>query len=315
MAIEQNCIWCGVVTALLLLVILLPLTFSYIEYFEYGLIQRATTGAVDTSEVYATGRYALGPDRHFIKYQADAHLETFDEMGVFSASTSKESVGLEFQVDVAFTFFLIQEEIGVVHKELASNYRAIILSRAQEAIKNSAANNVTFTEFFQERQKVEALFRDAIQERWSFPPKLHCYVDQFHLGRIRIPESVATKQLEAQVQNERNGMEKYLQQAQIERQLTAVEVNQIYLETVKELRTAEAEASLIRTKARAEAELLKAQAKINGTKLLFQAADILTQDHMTAFTYINTLRDRDDLNLAVSYLSEDGVVRTASSQG
>jgi len=69
MAIEQNCIWCGVVIALLLLVILLPLTFSYIEYFEYGLIQRATTGAVDTSKVYATGRYALGPDRHFIKYQ------------------------------------------------------------------------------------------------------------------------------------------------------------------------------------------------------------------------------------------------------
>lgn len=239
-------------------------------------------------------------------------MEDFDGMRVFSASTSNDSVGLEFQVDVAFTYLLIQEEIGDVHQEMASNYRAIILATAQEAIKNSAAKNVTFTEFFQERKKVAALFRDAVQERWS-SSTLHCNLDQFHLGRIQIPQSVAKKQLEARVQNERNGMEEFLQQAQIERELTAVEVNRINLETLKELRTAEAEASLIRTKARAEAELLKAQAKITGTKLLFQAAGILTQDHMTTFTYINTLRNRNDLNLAVSYLSEDGVVRTTPS--
>lgn len=312
MPVGQIYIGCGVITALILLVVLIILTFSYVEYFEYGLVQRKTTGAVDTSEVYATGRYALGPDRHFVKYQADAHLEDFDGMRVFSASTSNDSVGLEFQVDVAFTYLLIQEEIGFVHQEMASNYPAIILATAQEAIKNSAAENVTFTEFFQERKKVAALFRDAVQERWS-SSTLHCNLDQFHLGRIQIPQSVAKKQLEARVQNERNGMEEFLQQAQIERELTAVEVNRINLETLKELRTAEAEASLIRTKARAEAELLKAQAKITGTKLLFQAAGILTQDHMTTFTYINTLRNRNDLNLAVSYLSEDGVVRTTPS--
>jgi len=47
-------------------------------------------------------------------------------------------------------------------------------------------------------------------------------MDQFHLGRIRIPESVATKQLESKVQNERNGREQFLQEAQIEREMTAV---------------------------------------------------------------------------------------------
>ena len=69
MPVGQVYIGCGVITALILLVVLIILTFSYVEYFEYGLVQRKTTGAVDTSEVYAAGRYALGPDRHFIKYQ------------------------------------------------------------------------------------------------------------------------------------------------------------------------------------------------------------------------------------------------------
>ena len=30
------------------------------------------------------GRYVLGPDKRFVKYQADAHLESFEQLGVFS---------------------------------------------------------------------------------------------------------------------------------------------------------------------------------------------------------------------------------------
>ena len=157
---------------------------------------------------------------------------------------------------------------------------------------------------------MEALFRAAIEDRWS-KGNLHCRLDQFHLGRIRIPQSVAAKQLEARVQNEHNDREEFLQTAQTEREKTTVEVNKIDLLTTKTLRTAEAEASLVRTKARAEAQLLKAQASINGTQLLLEAAGIETQDHKTAFTYIQTLRDREQLNIDVSYLSEDNVLRTA----
>ncbi|CAJ1959089.1 unnamed protein product [Cylindrotheca closterium] len=301
----------GCVCACLLLVILLPLSFSYVEYYEYGLVQRKSTGAVDTEEVYTSGRYVIGPDKHFIKYQADAHLESLDSLGVFSKSTSNESIGLEFRLDVDFTYFLIEDEIGDVHREQASKYPSVISSRAQEAIKNSAADGVTFTEFFRERKTVEALFRRAIQERWDSPPNLHARLDQFHLGRIRIPESVATKQLEARVQNERNDREQFFQRAQVERALTEVEVNQINLEAVKELRTAEAQASLIRQKAISESQLIREQAGINGTKRLLEAVGITTQEHKTAYTYIKSLRDRSSMDLSVSYLAPDSVLRTA----
>lgn len=306
-----TCLLCTGFIVVLLIIILVSLSFSSVDYYDYGLVQRKSTGSVDTTQIYSNGRYVLGPDRRFIKYQADAHLESFEALGVFSATTSNVSIGLAFEVDVDFTFFLIEDEIGEVHQELATNYRSIILSRVEEAIKNIAAKQVTFTEFFQERKHVEASFRSAVEERWGSPPNLHCRMDQFHLGRIRIPRSVAAKQLEARVQNERNDREQFLQQAQIEREMTTVEVNQIDLKTTKELRTAEAHASLVRTKARAEATLVKTQAGINGTKMLLDAVGIETQDHKTAFTYIKTLRDRSQLNMIVSYLSEDSVVRTA----
>lgn len=308
---KNKAIGCCAVCCCLLLVILLPLSFSYVEYYEFGLVQRLSTGAVDTDEVYASGRYLVGPDKHFIKYQADAHLESLENVGVFSKSTSNESIGLEFRLDVDFTYLLIEEEIGDLHRELASKYPSVISSRAQEAIKNTAAAEVTFTEFFQERKKVEDLFRRAVQERWNTAPALHCRLDQFHLGRIRIPDTVATKQLEARVQNERNDRETFFQQAQIERELTEVEVNRINLETIKELRTAEAQSKLIRNKAVAEAQLLREQAGINGTQRLLESVGILTQDHKTAFTYLKALRDRNDMHLSVSYLPPDSVLRTA----
>jgi uncharacterized membrane protein YqiK len=110
--------------------------------------------------------------------------------------------------------------------------------------------------------------------------------------------------LETRVQNERNDREMFLQEAQSEREKTAVEVNKINLNSTKTLRTAEAEASLVRTKAIAEAQLIKAHAEINGTRMLLGSAGIESQEHKTVFTYIKTLRDRKQLDMVVSYLRE-----------
>ena len=125
---------------------------------------------------------------------SDAHYQALDQLSVFSAGGNNESIGLEFQVDIDFTYFLIQDEIGDLDKELASNYKNIIVSKAKDAIKNEAIF-VTFIEYFQVRKAVEERFRSAVQKRWGARPSLHCELDQFHVGRIQIPESVATKQL------------------------------------------------------------------------------------------------------------------------
>lgn len=245
----------------------------------------------------------------FTSITADAHYEEFNELSVFSAGGSNESIGLEFVIDADLTFFLKKEEVGLVHKELATNYRNIIVSRAKDAIKNEAIF-VTFSEYFQARKSVEARFARAVEARWNEAPSMHCELDQFHVGRIRIPETVAQKQLEATLQNERNDREKFLQQAKIEREKTAVDVNAINLEREKVLRTARAEASLLRSKAKSEADKIRAEAQVNGTRILFTAADIVTQEHMTSFTYIRALRKRSDLTLDVSYLSPDNILRT-----
>lgn len=305
-------IGCVVGVSLLLVVILVPLSFSYVDYYEYGLLRTKATGKVDTSRVYSRGRYYKGVTKDFLKYQADAHYEALNELSVFSTGESADSVGLAFSIDVDFTFLLKEDEVGLLHQELASSYRGVVVSRARDAIKNEAIF-ITFSEYFQERKFVEQRFRAAVQARWDSAPSVHCTLDQFHLGRIRIPDTVATIQLDSRIQNELNDREAYLQQAQLERETTAVQVNSILLNQDNVLRTAEAEASLLRSKAKSEATRLTAEAHIDGTNLLFQAAGIEGQDQKTAFTYIRTLANRDSVDMDVSYLAPESVIRTRAA--
>jgi type II secretory pathway component HofQ len=137
-------------------------------------------------------------------------------------------------------------------------------------------------------------------------------LDQFHLGRVQIPASVYQRQLESRVQNERNEREDFLQQAQIEREQTAVEVNKIHLEEDRILRTARAEGNLLRAKANSEAKQLTSNALINGTRLLFEAAGIEGQEQMIAFSYVRALLDRENIDLEVSHLSDENTIKTTT---
>ena len=94
---------------------------------------------------------------------------------------------------------------GEVHREQANNYRNIICSRAEEAIKNVAASNVTMSQstiavgylnVFTQQRQVEALFRWAVKDRFKGPLSLNCRLDQFHLGFVGITDAVAAKMLE-----------------------------------------------------------------------------------------------------------------------
>ena len=299
--------------AILLIVILVPLSFSYVDYYDYGLAQRTTTGSVDTSRVYTKGRYSLGPTYKFLKYKADAHFLELKRLSVFSSGATEESIGTSFKLDITLTYLLRKDEVGDLHRESASTYRQVIESRAKEAIKNEAIF-ITFNEYFTERAKVEKRLRNAVVKRWNDNPNVHAKLDQFLLGRIAIPEEVAEKQLEAKIQNEKNSRENFLQQARIERELTSVEVNSILLEKEKILRTANAEAKLTTAKATAESQKIIADAEKAGALDLFTAAGITEQEHMIAFAYIRTLMERgNSTELDISYLSPDSVIRTKTA--
>jgi hypothetical protein len=52
---------------------------------QYGFKRQKSTGSVDKSEVYSTGKYFIGPDAEFKVFNSDAHFITLRDAAIFTA--------------------------------------------------------------------------------------------------------------------------------------------------------------------------------------------------------------------------------------
>jgi len=129
-------------------------------------------------------------------------------------------------------------------------------------------------------------------------------LDQFHIGRIKIPENVARKQLETKLQNERNGKETSLQKALVERELTKEEVSKILNEKEKTLRSAQAEATRIKAKAVSDAQKTVLEAQSTGLKELIDGIGIntLTSTDINGAAVTNLASKQDKLKVQLDYI-------------
>merc|ERR1712154_500865 len=150
----------------------------------------------------------------------------------------------------------------------------------------------------------------GVQTRWDQEPSVHATLDQFHLGRILIPDVVADKQMGAKIQIETNKKEGFLQQATVEREITAVQVDSINLEKDKLLRETTASADLLRANAFANATEIQNNALNEGTKDLLTSLGIETQEYAVAFSYLRTLQNGDINSIRISYLADQNLVKT-----
>ena len=76
---------CGCCTFLgcLLTVILVPLSYSKLEYFQHGIVQQKSTAKVDRDTVYGSGSHPIGPDYQFKVFETSALFFT-DSVSVLS---------------------------------------------------------------------------------------------------------------------------------------------------------------------------------------------------------------------------------------
>lgn len=113
----------------LLLVILLPMSFSYLDFYEYGFARRRTTGTVDTSTVYQGGRHFIGPDFEFKEFYAAAQFVYFGHIPIFTTDNLQVSISVELQ------YFLIKEDLPLLHDTFDLRYQSIVVGNAKDALK------------------------------------------------------------------------------------------------------------------------------------------------------------------------------------
>jgi len=320
---KQVLVIVGVVVGVLalLLVILLPMSYSSLEYNEYGFKRRKTTGTVDLGTVYGPGgKHFLGPDYEFKKFSADMHYISVSDVAVFTSDR------LEVSLTATFQYFLRKDDLPLLHREYDIYYEPVLQKNALDALKR-AATQFSTREMILERSEVEeSLFMEVKQRLGGRCCELGCDlrgdcladcvqfgtctdeekgffadVRYFQLLEIEIPSDVESRYLQALVLQEETEKEKFLQEAQVVVKQTDAAVNEIENEAAEIGQNATAQSSLLRTKADSQSTALVEAARSEGLKNLYTKLGITDVNQKSSFDYLRTLKDMQNVHLSVDF--------------
>ncbi|KAK9915264.1 hypothetical protein WJX75_006854 [Coccomyxa subellipsoidea] len=267
------------------------MSFSYIDYYELGLVESRTTQVVDTEHVYSTGRYFNGPDNLFRKFNTDANYIEYPQLNIFTSDK------LDTFIDIYYIYFIKPQEIGALKKEFDLNYDPRIRDVGQSALKNRATMFPTEA-YFQNRTLIEDHLYDALQTALT---PYHVTVPQLFLGHVTIPDAVATKQLSSAKQFEFNAMQVFDSQAQLTRRTTDQMVNAINNNATIILQNATSMADMVVKVAQASALATVSSAKNSGLRMLYDALNVTRGDQKARLDYVQSLLNNPATTLHVGY--------------
>jgi len=319
---------CGIVAVvfgigILLSVILLPLSFSSLEYYELGFAKRKSTGSVDTDNIYGPGgRHMIGPDFGYKTFPADGHFIQFIDTAVFTSDR------LTCELTVYFYYFLRPHQLSLLHKYYDLRYDPIIETNALDALKG-VATQFSNREYVSKRDEISKVMESAIQERLggacclkyctkSGPDKcidnckpynqcdesdfgLFVDVKYFSLGQIDLPDEINERNLRTLTLHEENEREEFRQKAQIVRRGTDAEVSRIMNKANIVKNTAYQKRDLILSEARANASATVENARSEGLKHLYDELNIADNEKRATFDYLRTLKGKDNVHLMVNF--------------
>jgi regulator of protease activity HflC (stomatin/prohibitin superfamily) len=320
----------GVVAlGLLLTVTLVPLSLGYLDFYEYAFTRSKISGSVDTSYVYAGGRHFIGLTTEFKEFYAAAQFVKYNHIPIFTTDN------LEVIISVEFQYFLIKEDLKLLHDSYDIRYQSIIVNNAKDALKNSITKFDT-DEFITNRTVIQDHLLMGLRQRLSgtccIPgcrPKKECIdcqrweicddncksreqcskadkglfveVRYLQLHDIDIPKQVNERKLLSLIRELEEEKEQSVKLEMIVKKQTELEVAEIK-NNAKELLA----------KARAEQERTVAEAEVNyqrkiedvhniGLQKTFKDLGFTSTKHKAALNYLKSLRDNEKVKYSIDF--------------
>jgi regulator of protease activity HflC (stomatin/prohibitin superfamily) len=216
--LKHRC-WCPLSLVLVLLIILLPMSFQNVEYYEVAFVKRRTTGTISRDKVYYPGRHCVGPDAEFVKFPASEQTVDFKGMSVWTktervSSDNAGAAGTAINLDVTFQFKLRPDELAQLYASVGLNYRPFIENLATTMIKNMSTS-FTAEEWTKDRAAIQLAMTNAVDEALNranadcvllqvrkiiFPPT---YIERMLAAAVQIQVDIRKHQLHSKFTLER----------------------------------------------------------------------------------------------------------------
>ena len=113
---------CCVSLGLLLLVILLPLSYQYVDFTEYGLRYNTITKKVEPTEAFEAHRFFGGLSTAYHIYPKTVQIVIFNGTGLKKPIEMKDKIGGSFNIEVNMGYQLLKDSIYDIFRTYKARY-------------------------------------------------------------------------------------------------------------------------------------------------------------------------------------------------
>jgi hypothetical protein len=221
--------WCFTCTniwyiiTLILICTLVPLSYKYVSYNQYGFIKNRF-GTVDTSKVLTQGRHFYTLNYDLITFPATYQQVVFSDSTTTSLSVFT-SDGYQIHLNLIFYYRIPKENLATIYNKYSTNYGAAVINQAKLTIKSLAGSstsgfNIPLNQYIINRDSIEKQIAISLHNDLNTTVGVYVPIQYVRLQQITIPSNMIQQFLQTVVQEQDNLIQQNLQQ-----------VNQITAET------------------------------------------------------------------------------------
>ena len=259
----------------LLMLILIPLSFSYVEAGEIGLRRKVIGKKVDIdSDVYEMGRYHLGPEHEFQIFNARVQQKSFVLDVVASNSRG-------FALSVVCFYRIKKNEVKQLFAKFTTSWDTPAQNEVISSIKG-ITNQFDIPDYITNIFAIEQLIATEVTSALAVN-NLETVDDKCLILRANFNGDIDNQYLQSVVQIQTNERQIIAQQVAIITQDTETQRQAILANKTLVEATGQANATRIVETARAEANRIRELARTDGFTLLFDYFNVTNSTTKTAF--------------------------------
>ena len=314
---KYACYGCLLFSSLITGIILLCVSFQYVEYNQYGLKKNTLTNKVFTEKIYENGRYIMGPSVTMVYFEKNYQRVQF--VGSNALSVSNDD-GTGFHITVTYFYKIQKNNLENLYNKFGTNYHSKIVSLSQSTLKNTAII-FSIDDYLTKREIITAAMKRNVSETLE---NIWIDVDKLQLHEVLFPEVVKNKYLDAAVQLQINAKMKYEQDADLIRQETSRLVELVNADKLIVMAEAEANYNKVTEFAKvnatelvetADAESLKLKEIANAQKgkLIAEARGVYMAQLINNLTMTNSTTRKTFIKLMAILDNDVKIINTDSS--
>lgn len=286
-----NIILCSVTLSGLLLIgmIILILSFQYVEYNEYVFKKYNLNNKVYMDKVFENGRYLWGPDHKKISFPRDYQRVNFEQLSI------ADSDGKELFLELSFYYRVQKENLKKLYNQYGNNIHLTVKSKTESVLKNTAPLYST-EEYLTKREEIASIMNknvtETLEKMW-----LNVETNKLCLKRVQMSNNVEEKYLEAAIKIEEEEQTIYQGQADEIRAQTEQLVAQYSVNNSLVYATAVAESTRIKAEATANSDLLVRTARGIGMSSIITDLGMTNETTRALFFKLMAILDNSNLKI------------------